>query len=87
MDEIFAQEILALADAREHRAADEIAREHEEAEHHLMAEREIGDEPPSVDRRRMRRRHDVAEVQEGVGRMDGNDDQRADPAIGFDHLR
>ena len=52
-----------------------------------MAEREIGQKRPSVDRRRMQPRHDVAEVQEGAGRMDGNDDQRANPAIGFDAYR
>ena len=87
VDRIFAQKILSLADAGEHRAADEIAGHHEKAEHRLMAKLEAGREPPDIDRRGVGRGHDVVEADEKIGRMSGEDQQRADPTVGLKHLR
>ena len=87
VDRIFAQKIFLLADAGEHRAADEIAGHHEKAEHRLMAELETGGEPPDIDLRGVMRGHDVGEADKEIGGVGGEDQQRADPAIGLQHLR
>ncbi|ULO22998.1 hypothetical protein LNB28_12610 [Methylocystis sp. SB2] len=87
MNEIFAQEALVLAHMRQHRAADEIARHHEEGEHRLMPQLEGRVEPPDIGERPMRRAHDVRLVDEHVVRVDRQHDKRAEPAGGLDELR
>ena len=87
VDEIFAQKIAPLANLGENAAADEIARDHEDADDAEMRHLGAGEKPPRIKERPMRRGHDVAEMRKHRGGVPGHYGECEDPAAGVDELR